>query len=194
MNTKSRICGSIILLLSVMSWTGCANDSAQGIFPTARIADSDGLAASPTPHSRLTIWHESYDAATQQARSEGKLVLADFTGSDWCGWCVKLKQDVFSKPEFQAWARENVVLLELDYPRNKSQTPQILAQNKMLKDRYNINSFPTILLLDPDGNVQGKMAYSQGDNPAKWIARVEKQTQRANSQFVAQEGSNTKLR
>jgi len=191
MKTTSRLCGCLGLAFAVLIWTGCANDSSRGLFPESSFTSSEATNSTSAPAgSRLTIWHESFDVAADQARKEGKLVLADFTGSDWCGWCIKLKKDVFSKPEFQAWARENVVLLELDYPKSSIQSQQIKEQNKMLKTRYGINSYPTVLLLDPNGDVRGKMAYSRGDTPASWIARAETQFQQANnSRFIAREPS-----
>ena len=66
-------------------------------------------------------WETDYKKAQDQAKAGNKLVLLDFTGSDWCGWCIKLDREVFSKPEFKDYATKNLVLVELDFPRAKAQ-------------------------------------------------------------------------
>lgn len=116
----------------------------------------------------LTIWHDSFETAQQASRDSGKPILADFTGSDWCSWCVKLKQDVFETPEFKDWASENVILLELDYPKRAAQSAATRRQNKELAERYGITGYPTVLLLDTEGDVLGKLGYKSG--PSEWIA------------------------
>ena len=82
--------------------------------------------AQPVYASTKEGWLVDLDEAYEISIKEKKPILANFTGSDWCGWCKKLDADVFSKPEFQAWAKENVVLLELDFPRRF----QIPAKNQ----------------------------------------------------------------
>jgi protein disulfide-isomerase len=116
----------------------------------------------------LTIWHESYDTAVAESRRTGKPILADFTGSDWCHWCVKLKKDVFETSIFEGWAHDHVVLLELDYPNSGTQSPEIKKQNAELAQRYGINSYPTVLFLTADGEVIGRSKYMK--DPSAWIA------------------------
>jgi protein disulfide-isomerase len=125
----------------------------------------------------LTVWHDSMDAAMEASAETGKPILADFTGSDWCGWCTKLKNDVFETREFKQWARENVILLELDYPKRLSQPAAIKQQNAELKSRYSINGYPTVLLLSSDGSPIGKrLGYR--DNPTDWISSAEFELQK----------------
>ncbi|MBL8750029.1 MAG: thioredoxin family protein [Planctomycetes bacterium] len=119
-------------------------------------------------------WMTDYKAAVAKAKKEKKFVLADFTGSDWCGWCIKLKDEVFSKPEFQEWAAKNVVLLELDYPKNKPQSDEIKKQNEGLAKEFRIEGYPTILFLDGSGKKVGQMGYEKG-GPAAWIPLAEKE-------------------
>ena len=69
-------------------------------------------------------WYIDFEKAAQVSLQTGKPILADFTGSDWCGWCIKLKE-VFNTPKFKDWAEKNVVLLELDYPRRKQQDEKL---------------------------------------------------------------------
>ncbi len=115
-------------------------------------------------------WLESWEQASNEATRDGKLVLADFTGSDWCGWCKKLDRDVFSTAEFASWAAEHVVLLKVDFPRNSPQDPQIRQQNEMLAKRYaqDVQGYPTVLFLRPDGTVNGSIGYVPG-GPEAWI-------------------------
>ena len=83
-------------------------------------------------------WETNYQAALEQAAKENKMVLLDFTGSDWCGWCIKLKKDTFSKPEFQKLAEEKLVLVELDFPRSKTQSAELKKQNQELAEKFGI--------------------------------------------------------
>ena len=107
-------------------------------------------------------WLTSYDLAVKQSKQSGKPILVDFTGSDWCGWCIRLHKEVFSQAKFQSWAKKNVVLLSLDYPRAKQQSAAIKAQNAKLQEKYQIEGFPTVLLLEPTGKVIARSGYAPG--------------------------------
>ena len=101
-------------------------------------------------------WMNDINAAKAKAQAEHKLILMDFTGSDWCGWCIKLRKEVLDKPEFDAYAKDKFVLMEVDMPRNTGKlTPEIQAQNKQLCDQYKVNGFPTLLVISPEGTVVG---------------------------------------
>lgn len=181
---------AILLMLAGIchALTGCSIDDRRN--PLSRIlfqGDISDREATPDFSSQqqpLMIWHDSFEDAKSEARHSGKLILADFTGSDWCGWCVKLKKDVFEKPEFASWAGENVVLLEIDFPKRAKQSAEIKKQNQQLAQRYDIESYPTVLLLDAEGNVQAKMGYQ--DSPSKWIQLCDNQLNKASeSRFIA---------
>lgn len=92
-------------------------------------------------------WFTDINKADAISKSSGKPIFAFFTGSDWCGWCRKLQADVFAKKSFIDWAKKNVVLLELDFPR-KTQLPQELAQqNQSLQQALQVRGYPTVWLL-----------------------------------------------
>lgn len=118
-------------------------------------------------------WLTSYDAAVKESKKTGKPILADFTGSDWCGWCMKLDKEVFATNEFKAWAKKNVVLLTLDFPQAKKQSEATKKQNQALAKKYSIQGFPTILFIKPDGKALGQYGYDQG-GPKVWTANAAK--------------------
>ncbi len=118
-------------------------------------------------------WLTDYNQALKMSKQTGKPILADFTGSDWCGWCIRLKKEVFTKPEFAAWAKQNVILLELDYPRRTPQSAGIKNQNENLARKYEIQGYPTILFLGSKGQVLGQYGYDQG-GPKVWTTNASK--------------------
>jgi thioredoxin-related protein len=123
-------------------------------------------------------WETNYQAALEQAARENKLLLLDFTGSDWCAWCIKLKKDTFSKPEFQKLAEEKLVLVELDFPRSKAQSDEVKKQNLELAEKFGIEGFPTLVLLDPQGKeVARNVGYLAGgpEGFSKWVESVRQQ-------------------
>lgn len=119
-------------------------------------------------------WLTSYDEAVKLSKKTGKPILADFTGSDWCSWCKKLKAEVFTTPAFQTWAAKNVILLELDFPRTKPLTSSLKQQNQKLAQKYGVRGFPTILFLKADGSVIGQSGYMPG-GAAAWTKHASQQ-------------------
>lgn len=107
-------------------------------------------------------WMTDFEAAQEKAAAEQKPLLLDFTGSDWCGWCIKLDKEVFSQSAFKEYADDNLVLVELDFPRNKPQSDELKAQNKALAEKYEIRGFPTILVLSPEGELIKQTGYQPG--------------------------------
>ena len=120
-----------------------------------------------------STWLTDLPKAEAQAKAENKMVLMDFTGSDWCGWCIKFKKDVLDTPEFHAYAAKNLVLVELDYPNKKPQSDQLKKTNSMLSKKYKVSGFPTLVVLDKDGNEIGRqVGYAEG-GPKAFIAKIE---------------------
>lgn len=107
-------------------------------------------------------WMTDMDAAMKLSAKTGKPILADFSGSDWCGWCVKLDREVFSKKAFKDFAKDNLILVLLDFPRSKPMSAKLKKQNAALAAKYGIRSYPTVLLLDSKGKVIVKTGYRRG--------------------------------
>jgi thioredoxin-related protein len=96
-------------------------------------------------------WTEDYAKAIEQAKTEHKKVLLDFTGSDWCGWCKKIDAEVFDTQKFKDYAAKHLVLVKVDFPRSTPQSAEIKAQNEKLKNQHKVNGFPTLLVVDAKG-------------------------------------------
>jgi len=107
-------------------------------------------------------WKENLDEALKTAQLENKTVLVNFTGSDWCIWCKRLNDEVFSKDEFAEYAKKNLVLVKIDFPREKEQTPETKLYNQQLAAQYKIEGYPTIVLLRKDGSELGVTGYLEG--------------------------------
>jgi protein disulfide-isomerase len=146
--------------------------------------DSASPSPTPTPSPSTTTaskqatpskpgWMTSYEEAQQEAKANNKLMLLDFTGSDWCGWCVLLDREVFSKPKFKEYASKNLVLVELDFPRTKPIAEATKRQNVLLAQRYQVQGFPTIIILNGEGKVVAELGYMKG-GPDAFIAVLEK--------------------
>ncbi len=115
-----------------------------------------GLAAVMAPAFAAVEWTTDLDAAKAKAATEGKSVLIDFTGSDWCGYCIKLKKEVFDTPEFEALAKDDFLFVEIDLPNNVNRVGQELyAKNQALCKQYKISGFPTIMIMSPEGYIIG---------------------------------------
>jgi protein disulfide-isomerase len=96
-------------------------------------------------------WLHDWNKAQEEAKSNHKLLFLNFTGSDWCGWCIKFDKDVLSQPQFKNFAHDNLVLVELDFPRRKSQPTEEKKQNVQLAQQYEVLGFPTIVVLNSNG-------------------------------------------
>jgi len=118
-------------------------------------------------------WMTDFDAAKAKAKAEKKVLLVDFTGSDWCGWCIRLDKEVFAHKEFQDYAAENLVLVKLDFPRKTKLSPELEKQNKGLAKKYDVQGYPTIKLLKPSGSEIAETGYQEG-GPAKYVEHLKK--------------------
>jgi protein disulfide-isomerase len=119
-------------------------------------------------------WMTDLPKAQAKAKAEKKLVFMDFTGSDWCPPCIELKKNVLSSPEFEKFAKENLVLVEVDFPTSKPQTEELKKANEALSQKFKVEGFPTVVVLDGDGKQLSRGEGFVGKKPKEFIAKLEK--------------------
>jgi thioredoxin-related protein len=119
-------------------------------------------------------WLNDYKKAQQEATATHKFILLDFTGSDWCGWCRKFNKEILSQPRFKDYARENLVLVEVDFPRAKPQSVELRKQNQELAQQYQVQGFPTIVVLNGNGQKIWQYDGYFPSGPDAFIAELEK--------------------
>jgi thioredoxin-related protein len=135
---------------------------AWGLIASVASLSSSGTAAT---------WLTDLPSAQATAKAENKTVLINFTGSDWCGWCIRLRKEVFSKPEFDSYANENLVLVEADFPQHKPQSATLRKANTGLANQFDIHGYPTLIVLNGDGKQLGKLDYQPG-GPSAFISEL----------------------
>jgi len=131
MNTMYKV----VATLAVSVWAG--------------LLGADALAAKPG-------WLENFEDAKTKAAADKKHVLLDFTGSDWCSWCVKIDKEIFAKADFKAFSAKNLLLVELDFPQGRELPAALKAQNESLGRQFKVDGYPTLVLLDPTGKEVGR--------------------------------------
>ncbi len=146
---------------------GCTTSSSD---PKSSISST---AATKPDSAAKAGWSIDLSKAEAQAKAENKLVVMDFTGSDWCPWCIKLDKEVFATPEFSDFAAKNLVLVEVDFPRLKPQSGKLIKANRALQSKYKIEGYPTVIVLDSDGKKVGELGYEEG-GPKPFIEKLEK--------------------
>lgn len=132
-----------------------------------------------TAQAQELKWHTDVSDAAKIALDEKKPLMLFFTGSDWCGWCIRLQKEVFHKPEFAKWAAENVVLVELDFPRKTPQTDDLRKQNFSMQQMFGVTGYPTIWFVNPEQkegkkvnlDALGNLGYERG-GPEAWLAKA----------------------
>ncbi|MBC7776269.1 MAG: thioredoxin family protein [Phycisphaerae bacterium] len=135
-----------------------------------------GMAQTASDNASGLSWYTDLTKARAASDASHKPIFGFFTGSDWCGWCRKLQSDVFAKDAFVAWAKKNVILLELDFPRRKQLPAELAQQNQALQQALNIQGYPTIwfFTVTEDNtthmlslNTLGSLGYPQGAEVGK---------------------------
>ncbi len=136
-------------------------------------------------------WTHDWDAAVAGAKESGKPLFVNFTGSDWCGWCKLLKRQVFSQPEWCAWASNHVFLVHLDFPKDKALVPEKYRErNRELAGHYKVGGYPTCYLLDPATlEPVGRFGASRNANAPDFVEKVSAAMSGAKSDKPAREGS-----
>ena len=119
-------------------------------------------------------WQHDYGKAQEEAKANHKLLFLNFTGSDWCGWCIKLEKDIFSQPKFKDYAHDNLVLVELDFPRKKDLPTDERKQNMQLAQQYEVLGFPTIVVLNSSGQKVWQFDGYFPGGPEAFIQQLQK--------------------
>ncbi|WP_396174400.1 thioredoxin family protein [Flavobacterium sp.] len=133
-----------------------------------------------TIQSQELTWQTDMNKALEISKKSQKPLFLFFTGSDWCGWCIRLQKEVFKTPEFAKWAKDNVILVELDFPRSTPQQPEIKKQNAELQQTFAVQGYPTVWFVrgsKKDGKINleklGSTGYVAG-GPTAWLAAADK--------------------
>lgn len=129
-------------------------------------------AAKAPPEAMPPVWTTDLTAALPLAKEQDRRVFLFFTGSDWCGWCMRLNKEILSTPEFARFAREKLILVELDFPKGKPQAAELKAQNANLARRFRITGFPTVIVLDSSGKAVGRLGYQEG-GPEPFLGKID---------------------
>ena len=121
------------------------------------------------------VWSNNLDKSIEISKKDKKPLLLFFTGSDWCGWCKRLQNEVLRKPEFATWAKDNVVLVEVDFPRMTQLTPETQTQNNQLQQFFEVQGYPTVWFVNAN-KVDGKVSFEKlgstgyvAGGPTSWL-------------------------
>ena len=125
-------------------------------------------------HASDLNWSTDFSRTLAQARADGKMVLLDFTGSDWCPWCIKFDHEVLETDQFATYARNKLELVLVDFLRTRPQDDALKQANRALADQYHVTGYPTLVLVNSAGNELGRqVGYLEG-GPAVFIAEMER--------------------
>lgn len=142
--------------------------------PVVKAPDMSREPSAPAAAGSKAVWRTDYPGALKQAKAEGKLVLLDFTGSDWCGWCIKFDQDVLSTPKFATYAAAKLQLVKVDFPRRTPQPEGLRRANEALGRQFSVDGFPTFVLVTGDGRELWRQSGYLKGGPDAFIAALEK--------------------
>lgn len=160
-----RILAAVVLVMAAVM-AGCAKKDEPAVKSSGAGGDGGGSGTSKAASASAKghgVWLTDFEAAKALAAEEGKDLLVDFSGSDWCIWCKRLDGEVFSKPGFMEEAGKWFVFVLIDFPNDKSgQSKELQAQNQRLSRMYGIDGFPTVLLMRASGTPYAQTGYQEG--------------------------------
>lgn len=136
-------------------------------------ADSVKKDTPPKAANRRAKWTEDYQEAQKESKTQDLPMRLLFTGSDWCGYCIQLKEGVFNKRAFKKFADKNIVLMKADFPR-RSQKSATKKQNAKLKKEFEVSGYPSVFILSPSGKKLGRIHGYGGWSEDEYIRRIEK--------------------
>lgn len=158
-------------VIGVEAGKGQPAPRAATVAPVATPTPPPAPAAMPDTRAtgvKKATWGTDYAAALSEAKGQNRRVFLFFTGSDWCGWCMRLQKEILTTPEFASYASDNLVLVELDFPQKKRLPAPVKSQNEALARKYGIEGFPTVIVLDGSGRKVGQLGYQEG-GPAPFV-------------------------
>ena len=163
MGMNIRIAAVAVVAATALATFACAGGKSGGKSP-ARATGAD-----------VGAWTQDYDAALKLAKEKDLPVLVNFTGSDWCPWCILMEKQVFTTEKWSEWAKEHVVMAFIDFPKDKTRVPMgYVTRNRELQEKFEIEGYPTYIVLAPDGEkVLGQLGASRTATPEKFIADFE---------------------
>jgi thioredoxin-related protein len=134
---------------------------------------AEGEGASQPASGTETVqvkWHTDFAAAMAQAQKENKRVLIDFTGSDWCHWCIRMEKETLSTRPFKEYADAHLILFKADFPNSRALPEAERQQNEALTQRYRVEGFPCFVVIDPQGRELDRRAGYVRGGPQNFIA------------------------
>jgi thioredoxin-related protein len=155
----------------------CAEDLIESNFGVKNLIVPIGVALALSVASCARAdqaWTTDYKKAQEEAKANHKLLLLDFTGSDWCGFCFQLDRAILSQPRFKDYASKNLILMEVDFPRRKAQSIETTKQNQQLAQRYQVQGFPTLVVLNGEGKTVWRYDGLYTGDIAAFLAELDK--------------------
>lgn len=122
-------------------------------------------------------WVDDYEKGLAKAKAENKLAIVDFTGSDWCIWCKRLDEEIFSKAKFKEYVKDKYVLIEVDFPQVKRLPAKQQKANEALGEKFKVQGYPTVVVVNPEGEEVNRLGYVEG-GPDAFIAKLEEKAKK----------------
>lgn len=141
--------------------------------PNVKGPDESRLPDAPSAPQSSAQWGTDFSGALNQAQAQHKLVLMDFTGSDWCPWCIKFDNEVLSTSRFASYAQNNLILVRVDFPHNTPQPEMVRRANRDLASRFNVDGYPTLILADSSGKELWRQGGYAPGGPEAFIAKLD---------------------
>jgi thioredoxin-related protein len=161
----------VILMISLVAVLGCTQPDKQQNDPPAEAATGEATETPVEGTYQTGTWIEDFVQAKEHSKELNRPILMNFTGSDWCKWCFKLRDEVFTQDAFKDYAKDNLVLLTVDFPMKRQLPQEQQAANEALQQHYGIEGYPTILLVDSEGKEIGRTGYQPG-GPENYVKHL----------------------
>lgn len=157
----------VLITICSISFLSCSTENS-----SHQINPKDNMSADTLDSLKITqaekdnyepgTWLTDYSLALRLSQESGKPVLINFTGSDWCPWCFRLRDEVFAQDTFIKFAKENLILLMIDFPMHKKLPPEQVKINEALQEKYGIEGYPTVVMVNAEGKEIARTGYREG--------------------------------